>query len=79
MKRTVRGGRVYRSDGTIANDADGIDAEGRRIVVIAENQNEYFWVEGESPPIENVPRGASGMNITTRDIYIFNGTAWEVF
>ena len=38
MTRAVRGGDVFRTDGTVANDADGLDAQGRRLVIVNESK-----------------------------------------
>ncbi len=39
LNLSIGGGRVYRSDGTIANEADGIDQHGNRRVVLAEGSS----------------------------------------
>ncbi len=61
LTRAVGGARVYRSDGTIANEADGLDEHGNRRVVLVEGSS--VGVDG----IENLATEAKQDALIAKD------------
>jgi hypothetical protein len=66
-QRAVRGGRIYRTDNTIVNEADGLDEQGRQILSGGKAQSAVVITAGED--IE--PTQAITANVDTDAQVIF--------
>ncbi len=49
------------------------------LVTIKDNRMEHYWLSTESPPTEGIAKGAFGLEIDTRIVYVFDGTSWDEF
>lgn len=73
LTRAVKGGRIYKDDGTIVNEADLLEAIKNAV------QMEFYGATMADRPLATaVPVGAYYTAVDTDEMWQSNGTEWVV-
>lgn len=74
---SARSGKIIRSNNTIVNEADGINADGSRNVQVTGSTMEYF---GKSTDVKPTPEkvGSTFFEIDTQVVSMWDGLTWVV-
>lgn len=76
VSRAIRGGNVYKDDGTVINEADLLEAIAN--AVLEQNSMEQRGLAANRPAANAVPVGTTYWSIDTGQVDVSDGTNWAL-